>query len=344
MLLDHNKDLRITEEMVRKCSRWRGAIIAFVTREPDIEILPDMLGAVIRSWPFDAEPCIKLINRADPASINCDVISWIACLAGSPEQEEEAMPILLLLLEHVGPLDFTERRTTITRAFVHDKTGKVVRVLLDHKWPVSSYVLRAAASSGSPTVFPLIFNAAGGSRQVTPELLEAAVENYETNGQEILKCLVSESNEPISDETWARLIGYCQKCETLRCLLDMKAIVRVPESALLHIISENMFTSDATMTMLLNDERDLEITDAVIGAALQKMEYGEHVPQLLNRHGAELISKPMLIGAVSNAGFGDEMTRALIHRNVPIEAPTAEVINAVIKNTYPFRSSNSVDA
>ncbi|CEJ61392.1 hypothetical protein PMG11_09927 [Penicillium brasilianum] len=332
MLLDHNRDLRITENMIRKCLLSRGAIMAFVTREPDIEILPDMLIAVIRTWPFDAKLCINLINRAGPASINCDVISWIAYSAGDPEREEQAMPILLLLLERAGPLNISHR--AVTRAFVNDNTGKVVKILLDHGWPVTPQLIREAASFGNPAVFPLIFNAAGGSCDVTPELLQATVESYETNGHEILRYLVSRSSQPISDETWARLISYCLTPETLRCLLDMKPNMRVPESVLLHITQENIYTSDATLSMLLKDARDLEITDAVVGSALEKMEYGEHVSQLLNRHDTELITQPLLIGAVSNVGFGDEMTGALIHRNVPMEAPSTEVINAVIKNTH----------
>jgi hypothetical protein len=64
------------------------------------------------------------------------------------------------------------------------------------------------------------------------------------------------------------------------------------------------------------------------------MEYGEHIPQLLNRHGAELITERILFGAVRNNGFGDEMTRALMQRNVPIEVPSAKVIDKVIRNSH----------
>jgi hypothetical protein len=333
MLLDHNRDLRVTEEMVRKCSGSQGAVEAFMTREPNLEITSDILVTFMRIDPFDAELCLKLINGSNTAAITCGTISWAAHHAGDPEQEEQFMPILRLLLERAEQGIFHESASLL--AFPSDRTGKVVGILLEHGWPATPRVLNETAALGTLPAFSLIFDAAGGSGQITPELLEAAAGNWEPNGEEILKYLVSQLTQPVSDETWARLIGNCQRRETLRLVLDIKPNLRVPESALLGIIAASTPTGAAEIwAMLLNEEQDLEITDIVVGVALGKMKYGEHIPQLLNRHGTEVITERILIGAVRNNGFGDEMTRALMQRNVPIEVPSAKVIGKVIRNTH----------
>jgi hypothetical protein len=199
MLLDHNRDLRNTEEMVRKCSRNRGAVTAFMARESDVEITSDILDTFMKSHPFDVELCIALINRSDKAAITCDTISCAAHYAGDPRREEQFMPILRLLLERAGKVIVTERASW--RAFLNDSTGKVVKILLEHGWPVTPSVLREAAEWGTVAAFPLIFDVAGGSGQITPELLEAAVGNWEPHGEEILMHLVSQSSQPVKDET-----------------------------------------------------------------------------------------------------------------------------------------------
>jgi hypothetical protein len=267
MLLDHNRDLPVTEVMVRKCSRSRGAVEAFMTREPNLEITSDILITFMKSDPFDAELCLKLINGSNTAAITCGTISWAAHHAGDPEQEEQFMPILRLLLERAEQGIFHESASL--RAFPSDRTGKVVGILLEHGWPATPRVLNETAALGTLPAFSLIFDAAGGSGQITPELLEAAAGNWEPNGEEILKYLVSQLTQPVSDETWARLIGNCHRRETLRLVLDIKPNVRVPESALLRIIAASTPTGAAEIwAMLLNEERDLEITDIVVRVAL----------------------------------------------------------------------------
>jgi hypothetical protein len=331
MLLDHNRDLHITEEMIRKCSQSRGAIKAFVTREPEMKISSDILITIMQFWPFDAELCIKLINKTDPAVITCEAIAEAASIAGAFGIEEQVMPVLLLLLKRAEQINFTE--LAVMQAFQNDSTGKVVKTLLAHKWPVTPSLLRDVTEWGRAATFPLILDAAGGTDQITPELFEAAAGRIEADGKEILELLVSQSRQPINNETWLRMIGNCLQRETLRFILNLKPNTPVPESTLLRLAEDGHFGNNL-FVVLLNDERDLEITDAVVGMALANMNYGELVPQLLNRHGTECITEQVLIGAVSNIGFGHEMTRALMDREVPIEAPSADVINAVVQNIH----------
>jgi hypothetical protein len=207
----------------------------------------------MESDPLDAELCLKLINGSNTAAITCGTISWAAHHAGDPEQEEQFMPILRLLLERAEQGIFHESASL--RAFPSDRTGKVVGILLEHGWPATPRVLNETAALGTLPAFSLIFDAAGGSGQITPELLEAAAGNWEPNGEEILKYLVSQLTQPVSDETWARLIGNCHRRETLRLVLDIKPNVRVPESALLRIIAASTPTGAAEIwAMLLNEE------------------------------------------------------------------------------------------
>jgi hypothetical protein len=245
------------------------------------------------------------------------------------------MSILLLLLERAGHIQVTE--LAASRAFVWDRTGEVTRILLDHGWPVTPVVVLQAAKHGEAATFPRILEAAGGSCQITPKLLVAAAGNRYEDGKAILAHLVSQLNQPINDETWASMIATCARPDSLQIILDTKPHVQVPESALLSIAADLWLFAEL-FGMLLSDGRELQITDVVVREVLENLSPVDMSPevlasQLLDRHGTKLVTEHMLISAASNQWFAGEVTRAIINRKLPVEVPSAEVIDAAIKNT-----------
>lgn len=344
ILLDYNSNLHITEEMIIKSFNSPRMLAAFLAQEPNISstsrILMTAIGYqsmdTISHPPKNTELLVNLIRRCDPAVITCDVITCAAGWAGSIEQQEQAMPILLLLLERAGYIHVNQRAASL--AFERDCTGEVTSILLDHGWPVTSVVVLHAAKHGKSAAFPRILEAAGGSCQITRKLLVTAADNYHKDGKEILEHLVSQLNQPIDDETWESMIVTCARPDSLQIILDMMPQLQVPESALLSIVA-NSYVRAEHFGVLLNDGRELQITDAVVREALRNLRPKAMSPEeiallLLNRHGAKSVTEHMLISAVSNEEFGGEMTRVLMHRKVPVEVPSAKVIDAVIENTY----------
>ncbi|KAE8325081.1 hypothetical protein BDV39DRAFT_207204 [Aspergillus sergii] len=88
------------------------------------------------------------------------------------------------------------------------------------------------------------------------------------------------------------------------------------------------------LDIILEDGREMEITDAVIENALRFLDYDETIPKLLDRHGLAEVSNHLLLGAVQNRRFGDEMTKLLLHRYTVVERQSLEVIEAVLRNGH----------
>ena len=294
-----------------------------------MRIFPETLITVIKHRPFETELVVKLVNKADLAGITSEVISEAAKSASDPEIEDQAIPVLHLLLqrlENVGLIASAD-----WGACLNDSTGSTVKAFLAHGWPVTPTWLPVAAERGKVAAFPILFEAVGETGQITPELLEAAAKNHEADGKEILAFLISSSSQFISDDQWLSLISCSGHGETLQFVLDMKPGVPVPESALLRLVKTGRY--GGILPVLLNDKRELEITNAVVGTALACMFYGDDVLQLLGRYNLESVTERMLIGAVSNKLDGDRMTQALFDQEVPVEVPSTQVINAVLQNT-----------
>lgn len=82
--------------------------------------------------------------------------------------------------------------------------------------------------------------------------------------------------------------------ETLQALLEMEPGLKVPEEVLVAFTkSENMI-----LNVVLGDNRELEVTDAVVERALEIMEYDETMSRLLDRHRSKKISSQIPLGAV----------------------------------------------
>ncbi|KAB8210434.1 hypothetical protein BDV34DRAFT_220572 [Aspergillus parasiticus] len=86
------------------------------------------------------------------------------------------------------------------------------------------------------------------------------------------------------------------------------------------------------LDIILEDGREMEIIDAVIENTLKFLDYDETIPKLLDRHGLTEVSNHLLLSAVQNHRFGDEMTKLLLHRYTVVERQSLEVIEAVLRN------------
>ncbi|KAJ5152823.1 Galactose oxidase/kelch beta-propeller [Penicillium canariense] len=328
MLLDHNRELRVTEKMVQKCAASEGTIAAFLSREPNLEVDLDMLLATLEGPSFDNELIVSMINRIDPAVITSGVISQAVFWLGFHDNKQ-LTSILHLLLERAGPIHVTD--SAMCSAIECCRNRAVVETLLNRGWPVTPSVVKCAARYCTTAVFQLIWDAGGG--QITPQLLESAAGNL--YGERTVTLLKSLLGHPVDDETWRKMMLRCHTPDTMRVLLDMKPNLRVPEAALLALAEKNgKIHSRKMLAILMEDSRELDITDSVVEAALENQDYDEHIPRLLDRHDASFITERMLLGAVRNALFGDQMTKALMHRKVQIEVPSTQLINAVILNVY----------
>lgn len=246
---------------------------------------------------------------------------------------EDMRPKIGLLLERAGPIKVTE--DAMMQAVSENEDCDTLQMLIDRGWPVTQRVVQKAAEWGQLAAVKLLL-AAGG--ELTPRVIAGGVRNLDC-GSEMAKMLVSLMDRPLDNDLWVQMMLKCAQNtwgnpESLKALLEMKPGLRFPEQVLI-AFANNQVTGNITLDIILEDNRDMEITDAVIESALRELGYDETISKLLDQHGSMKISSQILLGAVQNRRFGDEMIKLLLHRNATtIERPFAEVIEGVIRNRH----------
>ncbi|KGO78064.1 hypothetical protein PITC_040720 [Penicillium italicum] len=174
-----------------------------------------------------------------------------------------------------------------------------------------------AASCLTVPHFELLLKAGG---PVTSKVVVNGAENL-TDGPRMINFLVSLLDCPLDDELWLEMMLRFARCpssqETIHALLGMKPGLKVSEEVL---IALSRFGSNGSIILdvILEDNREMQITDAVIINALEWMD--------------TKVSSQMLLGAARNCQFGFEMTKLLLRRTATIEKPSSLVVDAVIRN------------
>ncbi|KAE8416164.1 hypothetical protein BDV36DRAFT_261153 [Aspergillus pseudocaelatus] len=327
LLLDHNKDLQITSELIEKCGWFYGAIEGLLSRAPDVAITPQILVNAI--GPIEMETLQDILDRNGPSIITCDAIAMLGYLG---DGEENMRPKMELLLKRAGPIRVTE--AAMAMALEQNPSWEMVKMLLDHGWPVTQNILQRTAEWGMAAPFKLLLEAGG---KLTPEMIAGSAKNI-YDGNAMVKLVVSLMDRPLDDDLWAQMMLQCAENtwgnpKTLQALLEMRPGLKVPERNLL-AFTKNSMKGNIILDIIFEDGREMEITDAVIENALMFLDYDETIPRLLDRHRLTEISNQLLLGAVKNRRFGDEMTKLLLDRYTAVEMPSPEVIEAVLRNDH----------
>lgn len=326
LLLDHNKNLHITTELIEESRSSYSAIEALLSRSPDILITSEILKNVIADIPI--VHLREILDKNGGSIITCEVIasaSYYGSRDGMRAKTE-------LLLECAGQIKGTER--AMMQAVSSHENSEVIEILLNQGWPVTENVMVRAATRGKVAPFELMLNAGG---PITSKVIVGGARNI-NDGARMVKLLVSLLNRPLDDELWVQMMLQCAQNtwgnpQTLQVLLEMKPGLKVPEEILI-ACTENSIKGNVILDVILEDNREMEITDAVIVNALKGLDYDETILKLLDRHGSTNISSQMLLGAAQNRRFADEMTKLLLQRTATVEKPSSVVVDAVIRNRY----------
>lgn len=88
-------------------------------------------------------------------------------------------------------------------------------------------------------------------------------------------------DRPLGDDLWVQMMTKCAwntwgNPETLQALLKMKPGLRVPEQVLI-AFTDNHFKGNIILDIVLGDNREMEITDAVMASALKNLDYDETI-------------------------------------------------------------------
>ncbi|KAJ5409244.1 Galactose oxidase/kelch beta-propeller [Penicillium crustosum] len=326
LLLDHNKNLHITAELIEESMSSYTAIEAILSRAPDILITSEILKNAIADIPI--ENLREILDKNDVSIITCEVIASAAYYGSRDGMQAK----LELLLERAGQVKGTDR--AMMQAISSHENSEVIEILLNHGWPVTENVMVKAATRGKVAPFKVMLKAGG---PITSKVIVGGARNT-SDGARMVKLLVSLMNRPLDDELWVQMMMQCAQNtwgnpETLQVLLEMKPGLMVPEGILI-ACTENSIKGSIILDVILEDKREIEVTDAVIAHALKKLDYDETISKLLDRHDSTNISSQMLLGAVQNRRFADEMTKLLLQRTATIERPSSVVVDAVIHNQY----------
>ncbi|OQD62738.1 hypothetical protein PENPOL_c011G02956 [Penicillium polonicum] len=326
LLLDHNKNLHITTELIEEARLPYSAIEPFLSRSPDILITSEILKNVIADIPI--VHLREILDKNGGSIITCEVIasaSYYGYRNGMRAKTE-------LLLECAGQIKGTER--AMMQAVSSRENCEVLEILLNHGWPVTENVMVRAATRGTVAPFELMLKAGG---PITSKVIVGGARNV-SDGARMVKLLVSLMNGPLDDELWVQMMLQCAQNtwgnpETLQVLLEMKPGLKVSEEILI-ACTENSIKGSIILGVILEDNREMQVTDAVILNALKNLDYDETISKLLDLHGSTNISSQMLFGAAQNYRFADEMTKLLLQRAATIEKPSSMVVDAVIGNRY----------
>lgn len=326
LLLDHNKNLHITTELIEESITSYTAIEAILSRAPDILITSEILRNTIVDIPI--ERLREILDKNGGSIITCEVIA-VATYYGSRDGMRAKTE---LLLERAGKVKGTER--AMMQAVSSQDNSEVLGILLNHGWPVTESVMAKAARWGKVAPFEVMLKAGG---PITPKVIVGGARNIR-DGARMVKLLVSLMNRSLDDELWVQMMLQCARNtwgnpETLQVLLEMKPGLKVAEEILI-ACTENSIKGNIILDVILEDNREMQVTDAVIVHALKQLDYDETISKLLDRHGSTHISSQMLLGAAQNRRFADEMTKLLLQRTATIEKPSSVVVDAVIRNQF----------
>jgi hypothetical protein len=325
LLLDHNKGLYITTDLIQECEYSYSAIEGLLSRAPEVLLTPVILNNAIEDIPI--EFLREILDKNDKSIITSDTIGTASSCAGYKEGMQGKIE---LLLERAGQTKGTER--AMMRAIEGNGNSEVIQILLDHGWPVTEKVMMHAAKEGMAAPFQLLLNAGG---VITSDVIICGARNAH-DGEQMVKLLVSRMNRPLDDELWVKMMLQCAQIpwgnsETLQTLLGMRPDLQISEEVLIAFM-ENSYKGNSNLEVILEDNREIQVTDAVIVNALKNLDYDKPILKLLDRYGSMDVSSQMLLGAAQNIQFGDEMTKLLLQSNGTIEEPSSMVVDAVIGN------------
>jgi Ankyrin repeats (3 copies) len=326
LLLDHAKDLVVTDDMLESAS-WTadaGAMRILLSRASKPKITTEALRRAARSG--DSEMVQLLLGTGiDPGIITSDVLGQ-AARAGNIET-------MKILLERARDIEITDE--TMEEAARCRRSCETVQMLIDHGGKVTQDVTVAAAKEGGASVLELLLGRGG---QVTEQILEAGARNC-IDGTEVSKLLLHQANESLTQEDWVEIMKKAAENTwhgpgVVKLLLDAEPTYPIPEEILLAATQKNSISGNEILDNVLENGRDMEITADIVESSLRHLDYNEVLSKVLDRHVSTAVTTGMLIAAAENPRFGDEIMSLLVTRSAVLHTPTEEVVRAVVSNSH----------
>lgn len=323
MLLDHNKDLKITPELVDLSFSGKStkAIGVYLKLAPELTITSGILENVCR---LDFDSFKYIVDRVNPNIITCDVIASAASNDCNSARKTK------LLLSLAGEIDVTE--AAMIRAIRFSKNSEAMRNLLSHGWPVTQLVLEAIALEGNIEGFQLIFEQ--GTFKVTPRLLKLGATNI-LSGSSILEFLMSIQDDRREGLTWNGMLMMQSKInhggrKVMKILSSLRPGVHIPEEVISTVFDH--WGHYDIQDLVFDRNLEFRITNHVVHAVLQRLDSDPAIMVILRRLGDKVIPSSMMRFAAQNPRFGDRMVEILLDKYAKIEPPSAELVNAAICN------------
>ncbi|KAJ5109321.1 hypothetical protein N7456_005996 [Penicillium angulare] len=337
MLLDFNKEIRITPEFISECIGMRCPMKFYLEREPSLVITSSVLNRIVR-YALHSRMNISLfkslVDKISPRAITYEVIA--SATGWYYHNSADAEMILKHLLELAGP-SIHAIDTAMTCAVMSSYTAAPLRILYSLGWPVSSFVVEVGVLRSTVDVVVFLLEASGSD--ISARILQIAANN-QSHGAHMVEFLTAQLTHPLEDETWRMMImGATQNqsiaLEVLKSLMKLKPHEKISEDILLGVLMSQVMSygeKSTIMRLMLDGKREIDVTDCVVRFALESLEYNEIIAQVLGIRGCQFVSCEMMLGASRNELFGDQIIKSLLDSDYECENPSTEVIDAVISN------------
>lgn len=324
LLLDHCKDLTVTEEIIASAS-WvadASALEVLLSRAKDCEITAKALSRAAR-WGDTA--VVKLLLRVGShRCINSEV------LAQAARSGDEAT--LRLLLDSAEETDINEETMEQAVTLCFSYNGETVRILLEYGGKVTQCVILRAAESARLPVLETLFDSGG---KLNEQVLRKAAGNFH-DGPNIVKALIVRigSTSMLVDAFGKMMVMAAGNIwhgpDVMRILLHQSRGkgIKIVEEVLLGL---NGTSGNRILALLLEDGRDIEITEKALQRILRCFEFDETIDTLLQRAYAIGTTQGILIAASRSDMHGDEMLSLLLSRPNPPPL-TQDITKSVVAN------------
>ncbi|KAL8713091.1 MAG: hypothetical protein Q9225_006837 [Loekoesia sp. 1 TL-2023] len=315
LLLDHGQDLTITKEISESTLRYceLSALEVLLSRAGNCEITAtDMSRAAERG---DLAVFSLLLEYGGQRRITSDVLKQAA---GFGKEN-----IVRLLLEQSVELEINEEVIGSAAGCSYPPSGgAIMRILLEKGGKVTQRAVLKAARSGPQAVLEVLLEYGG---KVSQQVMCEAARNYGDGGN-IVKALtkrVGSASMLVDAFSKMMVMAAANSVDVVKILLGQESCksIKIAEEVLL---KANHISDNRILALLLEDGRDIDITEKALERLLKNLRFDATIQVLLQRADAIGTTQGMLAAAARNSSHGDEMLRLLLSRpNLP---PLAEEI------------------
>lgn len=324
LLLDHGKDLMITKEIIESASgaAESSTLEVLLGRAGDGEITEIALSRAVIWRDF------AVVNLLLESGGHSCITSHVLGQAAYSGKENT----LRLLLDQMERIDITEEVIESAAQCSIPSGAGTMRMLLENGGKMTQQAVLEAARAGRQPVLEVLLDLGG---KLSEQVLRNAAQNL-NHGRAVLEALIERiSSKSILVDAFTKMMVMAAENpwsgpDVVECLLGQESCkgIKIVEEVLL---KANTISGNKILPLLLEDGRDIEITEKALESILEHLDFDETIQVLLQRGHAIGTTQGMLAAAAKNIRHGDELLRLLLSRpNMP--PVTEETIKSVVAN------------